>query len=161
MEPAEAMALEYTIRPAIPADLEVLVDFTLREAHEAEGLNLSVESATRGVRAGFGPLSLSSYWIAQTASGSVVASTSIVKEWSNFRGGHYWWIQSLYIDPDHRGTGLVELLIGHLTAACRSAGALDLRLYVHRSNQRAIRAYKRCGFAEGPYVIMTLLSKEG
>ena len=59
----------------------------------------------------------------------VVASTSIVTEWSNFHGGYYWWIQSLYIDPEHRGTGLLEALIEYVSEAARAAGALDLRLY--------------------------------
>jgi ribosomal protein S18 acetylase RimI-like enzyme len=156
-----AVVYRYTIRPATETDLDVLVAFTLQEAAEAEGLTLSADAVTTGVRAGFGPAPQSRYWVAEDAAGSVVASTSIVKEWSNFSGGHYWWIQSLYIEPDHRGTRLVERLIEHLAQVARSDGALDLRLYVHHGNQRAIRAYRRCGFTEAPYVIMTLRPNEG
>jgi ribosomal protein S18 acetylase RimI-like enzyme len=151
----------YTIRPATETDLDVLVGFTLEEAAEAEGLTVSADAVTTGVRAAFGPAPESRYWIAEDAAGSAVASTSIVKEWSNFRAGHYWWIQSLYIERDHRGTGLVERLIDHVARVARSEGALDLRLYVYHANQRAIRAYRRCGFTEAPYVIMTLRPNEG
>lgn len=154
------MAFPYAIRQAVETDVDVLVDFTLREAAEAEGLTLSAEAATAGVRAGFGSGALSSYWVAVTSDGTIAASTSVVKEWSNFHGGHYWWIQSFYIHPGHRRTGLVEALIEHLIGASRSEGALDLRLYVHRSNHRAIRAYRRCGFTEGPYLMMRMASGE-
>ena len=92
--------------------------------------------------------------LAESAEGEVVAATSVVTEWSNFYGGRYWWVQSLYIAPEHRGRGLVELLLDHLVAAARADGALDLRLVVHQSNQRAIRAYGRCGFRSVPYGIM-------
>ena len=150
------MACVYSIRPAAETDIDTLVDFTLREAAEAERVTLSVERATTGVRGGFATPALSTYWVAVDTTDSVVASTSVVKEWSNFHGGYYWWVQSLHILPDHRGSGLVNQLIEHLSTVSRAAGALDLRLYVHRSNQRALRAYSRCGFAEAPYSLMTM-----
>jgi GNAT superfamily N-acetyltransferase len=83
-----------------------------------------------------------------------VASTSIVTEWSNFHGGDYWWIQSVYIVPGHRGSGLLDQLLDFLATAARASGALELRLYAHRANERALRAYRRCDFTEPPYVIM-------
>lgn len=144
----------YTIRPAIDTDLDVLLEFTRREAAEAEGLTLSGEAMARGVRAGFETPPLSRYWVAEAAT-TVVASISVVTEWSNFHGGDYWWIQSLYIEPEHRGTGLLEALIEQVSTAARVAGALDLRLYVHGANERAMRAYRRCGFVAAPYLIMS------
>jgi ribosomal protein S18 acetylase RimI-like enzyme len=150
------VASVYLIRPAAETDIETLVDFTLREAAEAERVTLSVERATAGVRGAFATPALSTYWVAVDTTESIVASTSVVKEWSNFHGGYYWWVQSLYILPEHRGSGLVNQLIEHLATVSRSAGALDLRLYVHSSNQRALRAYSRCGFREAPYSLMSL-----
>ena len=155
------MALPYTMRQAVDTDIDTLVDFTLREAAEAEGVVLSVAAATRGVGGGFESPPRATYWVALAGDGSIVASTSVVTEWSNFHGGYYWWIQSLYIAPDHRGKGLLELLIDHLARVSRSAGALDLRLLVHRSNRRALRAYRRCGLTEGPYMMMTMPPTNG
>ena len=148
------MDSRYAIRRATSADLEVLVGFTLREAADAEGVELSGEEALRGVATGLADPAVASYWLAESAEGEVVAATSVVTEWSNFYGGRYWWVQSLYIAPEHRGRGLVELLLDHLVAAARADGALDLRLVVHQSNQRAIRAYGRCGVRSGPFGIM-------
>jgi GNAT superfamily N-acetyltransferase len=78
-----------------------------------------------------------------------------VREWSNFRGGEYWWIQSVFIVPEHRGTGLIKLLIDHVASVAQAGGALDLRLYAHSSNERALHAYRRSGFTTAPYVLMT------
>jgi ribosomal protein S18 acetylase RimI-like enzyme len=142
------------IRAATHADLETLVGFTLREAREAEGVELSGEDVRRGVAAGLANPEVARYWVADSAEGEVIAATSVVTEWSNFHGGRYWWVQSLYIVPEHRGRGLVELLLDHLAAAAGTAGALDLRLVVQQSNHRAIRAYRRCGFTAAASTIM-------
>lgn len=149
------MASSHTIREAVRADIDTLVAFTLQEALEAEEAERDVDDVSRGVEAGFGDHPLAKYWVAESADGRVIASTSVVKEWSNFTGGYYWWIQSLFIDPEHRGSGLLDLLMGHLAKQAEDAGAVDLRLYAHTSNQRAMRACHRCGFSEAPYTIMT------
>jgi ribosomal protein S18 acetylase RimI-like enzyme len=145
---------DYSIRPARPSDLEVLVSLTLEEAREAEGTDKRVEDVRRGVQAGLLDPAIATYWVVESANGDVVAATSVLTEWSDFHGGNYWWIQSLFIVPKHRGRGLVELLLNHLTETARAAGALDLRLYAHKSNHRALRAYSRSGFEQAPYVIM-------
>ena len=121
----------------------------------AQRRSLDVEGARRGVRGAFETPPRARYWVAHTADGRVVASTSIVTEWSNFRGGDYWWIQSLYVLPEHRGQGLVDQLLARLSAEAVAAGALDLRLYGYNTNERALRAYQRCGFEVAPYIIMT------
>jgi ribosomal protein S18 acetylase RimI-like enzyme len=145
---------EFAVRRAVYDDVDAIVSFTLREAHEAEGLELDVSAVTHGVRAAFDDPSLALYWVGEAPDGEIAATMSIVTEWSNFRGGKYWWVQSLFVAPAHRGRGLVELLLNHLAAEARSAGALDLRMYAHESNARALRVYERCGFARAPYVIM-------
>jgi len=146
----------YSIRPARRSDLDILVAFTLQEGFEAEGTHKDEAAVRRGVEGAFGDPPLAAYWVAEAPGKGIVASTSVVTEWSDFKGGHYWWIQSLFIVPGHRGGGLVELLIDHLARSASAAGALDLRLYAHNSNERALRVYRRCGFTVAPYVIMTL-----
>lgn len=148
------MAASYTLRDATARDIDRIVAFTVREALEAEGLEVDGAAVRRGVAGAFGDAPLATYWVAE-CDGSVVANVSVVKEWSNFRGGHYWWIQSIFIVPEHRGTGLLELLIEHVVRVAQAAGALDLRLYVHSSNERALHAYRRCGFMDAPYLLMT------
>jgi L-amino acid N-acyltransferase YncA len=149
------MASDYTIREAGRADIETIVAFTLQEAREAEDIAPDLEAVSRGVGGGFEDVPRAAYWVAEAAGGRVVASTSVVREWSDFHGAYYWWVQSLFIIPEHRGKGLVELLLRHLAREAGAAGALDLRLYAHTANARALRAYRRSGFTTAPYVIMT------
>jgi GNAT superfamily N-acetyltransferase len=145
----------YAVRGATRADLDTLVGFTGREAREAEGVEKSVDDVRRGVENGLEDPAVARYWVAESSDGRVVAAVSVVTEWSNFHGGYYWWIQSVFIVPEHRGRGLIDLLLEHVTEAARLAGALDLRLYVRESNRRAMQAYRRCGFSAAPYTIMT------
>jgi ribosomal protein S18 acetylase RimI-like enzyme len=150
--PAPAPA--YAIRPAVPADTDTLVAFTHSEALDAERRTLVRADVQRGVAGAFATPPKVRYWVVEVG-GAVVASASIVTEWSNFRGGDYWWIQSLYILPEHRGKGLVDVLLRHLVDEARAGGAIDLRLYGYNTNARALRAYQRFGFREAPYLILT------
>jgi ribosomal protein S18 acetylase RimI-like enzyme len=148
------MSSDYTLRRAKPDDLEAIVGFTLEEAREAEGLDKDANRIRRGVMAGLEDPSVATYWVAESRGGEIVASTSAVREWSDFNDGYYWWVQSMYILPQHRGQGLVDLLLDRLAEEARDAGAIDLRLYAHGSNERALEAYRRCGFDQTEYVIM-------
>jgi GNAT superfamily N-acetyltransferase len=144
----------YVIRPASPADADVIVEFTLREARDAEAATLDPVNVRRGVVAGLEDPELAQYWVSEADDHALAASISALREWSNFHGGYYWWVQSLFVAPEHRGAGLVDQLLDHVAKAAAAAGALDLRLYAHRDNDRARRAYLRCGFSEAPYVLM-------
>ena len=148
------MTASYRIREAECADTKILVAFAEREAIETEGSAPDGAAVDVGVRSAIEGFAPATYWVAESDGGSVVASISVVTEWSNFRGGYYWWVQSLYIDPQHRGSGLVDRLLDFVAEAARAAGALDLRLYVLRSNDRAMAAYRRCRFEAAPYAIM-------
>lgn len=145
----------FELRPATAADAETLVMFTLNEARDAEQRTLSRSDVERGVGAAFATPPKARYWVVESA-GTVVASVSVVTEWSNFRGGDYWWIQSLYIVPGHRGAGMVDMMLLSLARLAREAGALDLRLYARDANARAVRAYQRVGFRPAPYHILTM-----
>jgi ribosomal protein S18 acetylase RimI-like enzyme len=148
------MLANYFVRDATPSDIDAIVAFTVREALEAEGFDARDAAVRRGVAGAFGDQPVAKYWVAEHV-GNVVGSISVVTEWSNFRGGNYWWIQSLFIVPEHRGTGLVQMLIDHIAGVALAAGALDLRLYARVSNERATHAYGRCGFKAAPYIMMT------
>jgi ribosomal protein S18 acetylase RimI-like enzyme len=149
------MSAPYRVRAALREDIDTLVAFTLAEAREAEGAALDPARARRGVEGAFDDPPLARYWVAMAADGGVVASSSVVAEWSNFHGGFYWWIQSFFIQPAHRGRGVAELLLDHLRSAAQAAGALELRLYAHASNERALRVYRRYGFEVASYTIMS------
>ncbi len=148
------MALD--IRRAKSADLESLVSFAVAEAKEAEGVKKDSERVRQGVTTALNDDSIAMYWVLETNNTGVIGSVSIVKEWSDWNSGYYWWIQNMYILPEFRGKGLMEQLIQALKDAARNEGALELRLYVHKNNAQAIRAYQKVGFFDADYRIMTM-----
>ena len=148
------MPSPYRIRAADAHDLDRLVEFTLQEAVDAEGRTLDRAGVTRGVEMALDDPSLARYWIGEAADGEVAGSISTTTEWSNFHGGHYWWVQSLFVRAEHRGRGLVDVLLDHAAAVAAGEGAIDLRLHAHQDNDRARRAYTRRGFTNAPYVLM-------
>ena len=118
-------------------------------------MDLEPSAVRRGVEAGLCDPAIAVYWVIEADQGRVVASTSVVREWSDWRAHDYWWIQSMYVRPAHRGQGLVERLIEAVAAEARDRSAADLRLCVHTGNRRAMGAYRRCGFGDAPYAIMS------
>ena len=143
------------VRKATLADLPTLVDFTSKEAEEAEGVAQDLTRLETGVKAALEDHSLATYWILTDEANAPVGSVSALKEWSDWNAGFYWWIQSLYIVPEQRGKGHLKTLLNTVEAEMRSQKGLELRLYVHQDNKRAIRAYEKTGFEASPSKIMT------
>jgi GNAT superfamily N-acetyltransferase len=146
--------MQMRIRRALAADVDLLVRFALREALDAEHANLDPAAVRRGVSAAIDDPRLARYWVAEADDGAIVASISALTEWSNFHGGFYWWVQSLFVVPEQRGRGIGDRLLDHVAGVASDEGALDLRLYAHQANERALRMYRRCGFTAAPYAVM-------
>ena len=146
----------FTVRRAELDDLDQLSIFTAAEYCEAERTAEAPESIFQGVKAALEDDSLGIYWVLVTDDSQLIGSVSVVKEWSDWHAGYYWWIQSMYIQPEYRGMGLMEKLLDAVKAAARGNNALDLRLYVHKLNTRAIQAYRKSGFCDSDYQIMKM-----
>jgi len=144
------------VRKADFSDLEVLVAFTKAEYCEAERSAEAPENIRLGIKAALENDTLGMYWVLVKDDAQVIGNVSVVKEWSDWHAGYYWWIQSMYIQPEYRGQGLIEKLLDAVKEAAKSDNALDLRLYVHKMNARAIAAYRKSGFFDADYQIMRL-----
>jgi GNAT superfamily N-acetyltransferase len=148
--------MAFDIRRARSADLESLVSFALAEAKEAEGITKDSERVRQGITTALHDESVAMYWVLEQNNTGVIGGVSIVKEWSDWNSGYYWWIQNMYILPEFRGKGLMERLIQALKDTARNEDALELRLYVHKNNAQAISAYQKVGFFDSDYRIMTI-----
>lgn len=146
----------FRVRDAAPSDLERLVDYALAEAADSEGAEKDRERVRRGVGMGLEHPDVARYWVLEDDAGEVIGSTSVVREWSDWNAGDYWWVQSMYLEPWYRGRELMGLLLDEVRRAAGEAHALELRLYVHRDNTPALHAYRRFGFLESEYRIMHL-----
>lgn len=139
------------VRPATPADAEVLVGFAQAMARETEGRDLDAATLGAGVAALLEDPERGRVFVAE-AGGAVVATLMVTREWSEWRNGFFWWIQSVYVHPDHRRTGLYRLLHAHVrTLAAADAEVCGIRLYVENDNVDAQATYRALGMAELPY----------
>ena len=133
-----------SIRPATVADLPALCAWNLAMARETEGLELDPAVLERGVRGVFEQPRRGYYLVAER-DGATVGGLLVTFEWSDWRNGDYWWIQSVYVVPDARRDGVFRALYAEVERRARGAGAASLRLYVETENRRAQATYARLG----------------
>jgi ribosomal protein S18 acetylase RimI-like enzyme len=143
------------VRLAQPADLGTLLGFIAEEAREAGEPVTSLATLERGIATALDDPSVAMYWLLLDDSDVPCGCISIVREWSDWNALDYWWIQSVYIVPERRGQGHLDLMLERVAESAREQGCRELRLYVHENNRRAIRAYEKAGFVHLPYRSMT------
>jgi len=125
-------------------------------AWETERLQLDPEVLRRGVAAVLDDAGKGIYYVAE-ANGAVVGQLMITYEWSDWRNGNLWWIQSVFVEEKFRGQGVFRALFGHLTGLARSSdGVAGLRLYMHAENERARQTYERLGMRHSDYEVFEL-----
>lgn len=141
-----------TIRPATRADVPHLVDWNAAMAQETEARALDRAVLARGVEGVFDDPRRGFYLVAERA-GVAVGSLLVTFEWSDWRCGDFWWIQSVYVVPDARRGGVFRALYAAAREQARAAGAVGLRLYVETENHRAQRTYAELGMAACHYLM--------
>jgi GNAT superfamily N-acetyltransferase len=142
-----------TIRRATIDDAESIIEFNARMAFETERRALDGATRARGVRAALNDGSKGVYYVAEVDD-AVVAQLLITHEWSDWRNGDLWWIQSVYVLPEHRQRGIFAALYRHVVLAARQDNAAGLRLYVERDNRPAQQTYQRLGMSMTHYAVM-------
>ncbi len=139
------------VRAARAEDAETIAAFQMAMARETEGVALDGATVRAGVEAVFGDPARGTYWVAE-ADGEVVACLLVTGEWSDWRNASVWWIQSLYVRPEHRRQGIFRALFEHVRElAGQRDGVAGVRLYVAAENHAAQRAYEALGMQEGRY----------
>jgi len=142
-----------TYREARQSDTDQIVQFQVAMARETEDLELDAGICTRGVRAMFEDPEKGRYFVAEI-DGVVAGSLMITKEWSDWRAGTVWWIQSVYVAPAHRKKGVYGGLYGHVKGLMdRTPGIRGIRLYVDRRNTSAQEVYRRLGMNGDHYQV--------
>ncbi|MFP4227818.1 MAG: N-acetyltransferase family protein [Salinivenus sp.] len=145
------MSSTVTVRPATVNDRDTLTRFNVAMAEETEDKPLDPDTVRAGVDGIFESPSRGFYLIAERDD-RVVGSLMITPEWSDWRNGAFWWIQSVYVRPDARRTGVYTAL--HRDVRQRAAAKEEvcgLRLYVERGNEPARATYERLGMTQTSY----------
>lgn len=139
------------IRPATPADLDVLLEFNAGLALETEGRTLDRARLARGLELVLGDRERGAYRVAERG-GAVVGALLVTREWSDWRAGWFWWIQSVYVARSARGSGVYRALHASVFDEARAAGDVcGVRLYVDRENLSAQAVYRHLGMHEARY----------
>jgi ribosomal protein S18 acetylase RimI-like enzyme len=141
------------IRTATADDAATIVDFNSRLAVETEQLALDPATIDRGVRAALADPAKATYFLAEI-DGAVAGQLMVTHEWSDWRNGDLWWIQSVYVADEFRRRGVFKALYDHVKTLAQRAGAAGVRLYVDRSNLKAQQTYVKLGMSMTNYLVM-------
>lgn len=139
-----------SIRPAVRGDISAVAAWNAAMAWETEHKRLDPQVLERGVTAVFEEPRRGFYLVAER-DGQAVGCLLVTYEWSDWRNGDFWWIQSVYVVPEARRGGVFRTLYREVAARAGQAGAVGLRLYVETENQRAQQTYRELGMEQCHY----------
>ncbi len=139
------------IRDAGPADGPIIAEFNSRLSEETEGKSLDPSVIGPGVAAMLADPLKGRYWVAESE-GEVVGQIMVTYEWSDWRNGTWWWLQSVYVRDDYRQSGIFKALYRYVEALAQGEeSVVGIRLYVEKDNARAQAIYDKLGFADTGY----------
>ncbi|MDB5037891.1 MAG: family N-acetyltransferase [Bacteriovoracaceae bacterium] len=140
-----------TIREAKLTDLETIASFQMAMAKETEGIELEKQKCLKGVGGVFEDPNRGNYFIAEL-DGKIVGSTLITHEWSDWRNGIVWWIQSVYVRPEARGQKVFKSIYEKIkNLGLENSQFRGLRLYVEKHNVKAKAVYQALGMTSERY----------
>jgi GNAT superfamily N-acetyltransferase len=151
-----AMAANIQIRPGTKEDARTIADFNRAMARETEDKDLSPDKIYPGVERLMARPEYGFYIVAvdEAAAGEIVGTLMITTEWSDWRNGLFWWIQSVYVAPEHRRTGIYRKMYHYIKS--KADGDPDVcgyRLYVEKDNKVAQQTYQALGMIETDYLL--------
>jgi len=148
-------AMHIEITDASFADAGIIAEFNQQMAQETENKTLDTATINAGVERMITDSSLGRYLVAREETGRIVGCLGITYEWSDWRNGLFWWIQSVYVLPEARENGVFTAMYQQVRDLCQATdNACGIRLYVERDNDRAYRTYVRLGMVETEYRLM-------
>ncbi len=144
---------ELIIRPATADDAQIIAEYNALGAKEIEDRDLDPATTLKGAKECLADPSKGFYYMAQTGD-AVVGQLMITFEWSDWRNGVFWWIQSVYVTPKDRRKGVFTALYRHVYAeARRRKDVCGLRLYVEKNNKRAQKIYTDLGIGLSDFLM--------
>ena len=131
-------------------DADQIASFQVAMAMETESKVLCADTVLTAVRSVFSDSAKGFYFIAEL-DGLVAGSLLITYEWSDWRNSNMWYIQSVYVAPEHRRKGIFQRLYQKVVDLAKAEGVSYVRLYVETDNKVAQSLYERLGMKRMPY----------
>ena len=141
-----------TLRRGTVDDAPDIANFQVAMAMETESKTLCGETVLTAVKSVCSDPRKGFYLVADHDN-VVVGSLLITYEWSDWRNSNMWYIQSVFVDPQHRRKGVFQRLYHKVVELAKSEGVSYVRLYVETENENAQRTYERLGMKRMPYVM--------
>ena len=146
--------MDIQIRDARLPDSASIARHNSLMAEETEGHSLQPEVVGPGVERLLADPAKGRYWVA-VAGDKVIGQIMVTYEWSDWRNGTLWWIQSVYVRPEFRRQGVFSALYRHVESLARETeDVCGLRLYVERNNIQAQKTYEALGMVNPHYQVM-------
>lgn len=147
------------IRKATLTDAVTIADFNIALAKESENMTLDPNVVRPGVEAVLRNPARGVYFGAYE-NGQLIGVLLITYEWSDWRNGNFWWLQSVYVHPEHRSKGVFKSLFASVSAlAQKDPEVCGLRLYVENHNTNAQNVYFRLGLKRTEYQVLERLAR--
>ncbi len=147
------MSNELLVRIAEDKDMQTLAQFNIALAWETERKRLELPVVSRGLRTLLKNPHHGFYTVAEMA-GDVVGCVMVTYEWSDWRCGLFWWIQSVYVKPEFRRQKVFSTLYEFLKEkASREPNVCGFRLYVEGANHTAQNTYRQVGMGATSYKV--------
>jgi GNAT superfamily N-acetyltransferase len=152
--------MSLVIRPAVPADVGIVAEFNRLLALESEDIILDLAVLTAGVAVALADPDRARYFLAEQ-DGKIVGQVMFTREWSDWRNGWLWWLQSVYVHADHRRQGVFRALFEHIEQMIRQdPQVIGLRLYVEHENTGAQETYAQVGMVKSRYFVLEKMPKK-
>jgi GNAT superfamily N-acetyltransferase len=152
-----ALPTPIRVRQAGHADVNTLVGFSAAMAEETEGRCLDQERLRDGTHALLNAPERGFFIVAEIPDGDrprIVGQLMVTFEWSDWRNGVFWWVQSVYVEPATRRQGVYRTLHAAIVEkATANQQVCGIRLYVERNNHEAQTVYQRVGLAPSGYTV--------
>jgi ribosomal protein S18 acetylase RimI-like enzyme len=139
------------VRLATLDDLDTLVAFQQSMAEETEDKGLDPGILRKGIRHLLAHPTEGFYLVAER-DGEALGSLMVTFEWSDWRNGRFWWIQSVYVARSTRRQGVYSALHDAIRGRAQAdPQGCGIRLYVERENSGAQQTYQALGMVETHY----------
>jgi len=145
----------FTIRPALLADASTIARFNVLMARETESRKLPPARVRKGVHALLSDQTGAKgiYFVAESK-GKVIGQLMVTYEWSDWRNGNFWWIQSVYVAKSARRKGVFKALFRNVLEKAKSDKFVcGVRLYVDSHNSKAQQTYAALGMTGTDYQV--------
>ena len=141
------------VRAARQEDVSLMARWAEAMALETEDKPLASAVVARGIQRAFDDPQKGLYYMAEIG-GQPAGTLMLTWEWSDWRDGWWWWIQSVFVDEPFRRRGVYRALYAHVLALAEAHPEVrGIRLYVEQENSNARRTYEYLGMLHPGYVM--------